>query len=361
MFALAGSVSLQSNHRRIFFSVETSPGRPTRTKCASILDLPCNDDRQLKPLLLACSGQVGGLSPCHLQPDDFSLGFHPMSYGIMEDVCRHMAPAHTTVVPELSKLSIHMPRGEMYQGTPGSSANFLLIACLPTKHCSGQLVVRHGSTASTFDWSSDAENVQWVAFRADCPYDIRSVGSGSCVTLTYNLVLHQDFPTMSSIYLKSLPIYETLNAAIIYPSFMRNGGILGFGLQHEYPLTPDEDKKEDFPTMLPKMLKGCDWALYAIAKDLRLDVRIAPIFKDGDEDGELIVVGEKFNYVMVEYEVMSKFEFIKQWYGATKMDISWCVVPQKSVLATTYYHIDDIIEIFMMAALLITIPPFVDR
>ncbi|RUS28850.1 hypothetical protein BC938DRAFT_481363 [Jimgerdemannia flammicorona] len=290
VFALGGSALLQPSHCRLFFT--------TKNQLASFVEFPCTD-RQLKPLLDACSNNhlresvPRTLRPLHGRTRTISR-YRPYSGDVLY-MLPHTFSLRYGIVDDLLKLTIYTPHGRTYYETPHNNGDLLLIVCLPTTRCGGQLIVRHKNTTNSFDWSKDAEKIQWTAFRTECPYAIHPLTSGFGITLTYTLSLHHDIPTTSSLNLGHLSLYKTLNTAITCAGFMPDGGVLAFGLQHVYPLTPDHSKVEEFTTTFPKILQGCDRTLYAIATELGLNVEIHPIFDvEGEGDEMLTLVAEEF-------------------------------------------------------------------
>ncbi|RUS33247.1 hypothetical protein BC938DRAFT_472395 [Jimgerdemannia flammicorona] len=133
-----------------------------------------------------------------------------------------------------------------------------------------------------------------------------------------------------------------LNTAITCVGFMPNGGVLAFGLQHAYPLTPDHGKVEEFTMTFPKILQGCDRTLYAIVTELGLNVEIHPVFDVEDEGDEMLtLVAEEFCpsavWCMFDEEKW-KYDIILEWYNAKQYsNIIWCSKPKQSVVVSTYY------------------------
>lgn len=65
-----------------------------------------------------------------------------------------------------------------------------LVMVLPSPHIGGALVVNHNTKTYTFATENlDAQNLQCLAFYADCPHEVKKVKQGYRVALTYNLVL----------------------------------------------------------------------------------------------------------------------------------------------------------------------------
>lgn len=90
---------------------------------------------------------------------------------------------------------------------------------------------------------------------------------GNRITLTYNLYVSRGVGNLAggqniSIDRTSLPLYKTLQSALWSRTFMPDGGILGIGLYHTYPM--DDGK------LLPQAFKGADFAIYETVSKLKL-------------------------------------------------------------------------------------------
>lgn len=121
-----------------------------------------------------------------------------------------------------------------------------------------------------FDWSSQAEgkpSIQWAAFYSDCEHEVLPVVLDDRITLTYNLYVSRGVGNLAggqniSIDRTSIPLYKTLQSALWSRSFMPDGGILGIGLYHTYPM--------DNGKLLPQAFKGADFAIYETVSKLKL-------------------------------------------------------------------------------------------
>ncbi len=74
-----------------------------------------------------------------------------------------------------------------------------------------------------------------------------------------------------AIDLSSVPLYAQLKKAFECPAFLRDGGVLGFPCEHAYV-----NSKLNNASDLPSLLKGTDSIIYAITRDLGIDVTVRP-------------------------------------------------------------------------------------
>jgi len=142
-----------------------------------------------------------------------------------------------------------------------------LVVIYPTARDGGELVLRHKDQEWIFDAKSltafqSSPSLAYVAFYRDIEHEVLKVTSGRRVTVTYNLylvdpALRPGAPAVTP-NLKSISnLQATLHGFLESPEFLPNGGTLGFGLAHLYPVT--------FETGLQEMrscLKGEDAHVY---------------------------------------------------------------------------------------------------
>ncbi|RUS17055.1 hypothetical protein BC937DRAFT_90475 [Endogone sp. FLAS-F59071] len=294
IFSCGGNIKLE--HLKLFFNDSLNTGH---------LSFPCSGEA-LEPLRNICAPATSGKgheavldmsyrNALHLDPKAFGLNFSPSHIGILEQVRRYMMPANVAIRDELYKLNIYGPGGHFksHVDTPRDGGMFgSLVVCLPVEFEGGELLVHHNLTKRTFDWSSKHAykdvQIQWAAFFSDCEHSISPVTSGYRLTLTYNLYAIDDDrnigDSISGFGLESEAFYQTLSTAITDPHFMINGGTLGFGLQHAYPIR----EKLDFPVTFDKILKGVDAMIYVIAKKLGLTVYVVPVYFVNEYDNEYL-------------------------------------------------------------------------
>ncbi len=126
-----------------------------------------------------------------------------------------------------------------------------LVVVFPTPHEGGALLVRHGDQEWTFDpdlelTSTNARTPMfgYVALLKGVEHEVAPVISGHRVTLRYLLYVDVDppLPAMDpasgpfSLTVPERAFRESLEALLENPEFLPEGGTLGFGLRHIYPV-----------------------------------------------------------------------------------------------------------------------------
>lgn len=123
-----------------------------------------------------------------------------------------------------------------------------LVIIFPTAHNGGSPVIQDGH-----EWTFGAEKmlansmseapvISYVAFYSDTEHEVLPVTSGVRVTSTYNLYLEDKKPTVSALVAESssdpMPVdvpKPALKTLLTNKNFLPEGGLLGFGLRHQYP------------------------------------------------------------------------------------------------------------------------------
>lgn len=161
-----------------------------------------------------------------------------------------------------------------------------LVLVYPTKHEGGSLVLRHGDEEWTFDSGKallglQQPSIAYVAFFSDVEHEVTPVQVGYRVTLTYNLYVRDSAvipskPLSGHVILdqRASAFKTALRSLLDDTSFYPDGGLLGFGLFHEYPV-----KTENVGALSPAYLKGRDATIYAACKDLGLRVRTTFLYE----------------------------------------------------------------------------------
>lgn len=180
-----------------------------------------------------------------------------------------------------------------------------LIVVLPTEHEGGTLVLRHNERESRFDSATaiqdteEAGSIAYVAFFSDVEHSVEPVRSGYRVTLTYNLYYDRakvgslDGPETQSMQAYESALIAEMLACLDNPEFLPEGGLIGFGLRHEYPgIAPDE-------------LKGSDAVLFKICENLSLEPSLRIVY---DTDGNSCLLCDRYclpsDYTHYEYDRM---------------------------------------------------------
>ncbi|KAI4172993.1 MAG: hypothetical protein LQ348_006656 [Seirophora lacunosa] len=205
-----------------------------------------------------------------LDPTRFSTNFHPHDCGILDSIQQILLPStvrgglELAVGPQAIKAELY--KLNIYSGPSG-----------------GTLRVKHRGQTIDFDWAkASGENViQWAAFYGDCEHEVMEVTAGNRVTLTYNLYYSRVGETDRGVHLPhQLPLYNIVRDMLQEPTFLRNGGLIGFFCHHQYAHAHGSGRKS-----LPHAFKGVDLAVYSVFHSLRLKAGVHPIIKN--KSGEM--------------------------------------------------------------------------
>lgn len=155
-----------------------------------------------------------------------------------------------------------------------------LVIVLPTTYTGGSLHLRHNGEEYVHDSGKEnlsSDQISWVTFFSDVEHEVKPVESGHRVTLTYNLHFCGE-PLSSPPALPQEPILNALKAMLADQTALPSGGYLGFGLEHEYPISGNSSLPN-----LKKVLKGRDAALFNACQALGLNAQLKIIYDAYDE------------------------------------------------------------------------------
>ena len=160
-----------------------------------------------------------------------------------------------------------------------------LVVIYPTPHEGGELVLRHKDQewkfdANTLTASKSSPSLAYVAFYSDIEHEVLKVTSGRRVTVTYNLylvdpALRPEGPAVTPNTQSVSKLRTTLQGLLESPEFLPDGGLLGFGLAHLYPVTFDTNLRE-----MTGYLKGEDAHVYRACRELQLQPSLRVIYDD---------------------------------------------------------------------------------
>ncbi|KAI0355263.1 hypothetical protein OH77DRAFT_1403728 [Trametes cingulata] len=250
-----------------------------------------------------------------LDRDHFAINFDVERTGLLEAVRTGLFTGKDQKRPiraELYKLNIY-GKGSFFKAhkdTPRSTNMFAsLVLVLPTSHVGGTLILKHGGREWSFDSDSlvpapspSRPRAAYIAFFSDVEHEIARVTSGHRVTITYNLYYaneaeHVRMDGLNIIQPQGASTSEVkrIVASLLDDStFLPNGGVLGFGLRHLYPLPTSFDAHEDTTLeMLKDMLKGVDAALFRACEELVAAPTLYAVFEahsQMSEDGRRALV-----------------------------------------------------------------------
>lgn len=179
------------------------------------------------------------------------------------------------------KPHVDTPRAESMFGT--------LVLVLFTEHEGGALVLRQSDHEWVFDSAklfkgveggdNDTPSIVYTAFYSDIEHEVQLVTSGYRVTLTYNLY-YRDKPSVPSQSLISdypgvSALRESLSALLQDPNFLPEGGLLGFGLSHRYPVNSNTDLNS-----FHGRLSGPDLLVRDLCRELRIKVALKALYRN---------------------------------------------------------------------------------
>ncbi|KAH8110531.1 hypothetical protein DFH11DRAFT_1514350 [Phellopilus nigrolimitatus] len=234
-----------------------------------------------------------------------------------------------SISTELYKLNVYGKDSffKAHQDTPRDAKMFgSLVIVFPTPHEGGTFVLRHNQKEWSFD-SGDilskqtSPSIGYVAFFSDVEHEVLPVTSGCRVTITYNLYFDDDNEVEPSVQrVGGNASYDAIKAAFAQllndPTFFPDGGYLGFGLRHAYPLetTADENKL----SVLQKCLKGNDAAVMKACKEFSLDASLNLLYED-DSGGEVLL--DKYASVEDGFVDCDMWYDLRQYHGGKVIQV----------------------------------------
>ncbi|KAJ7468267.1 hypothetical protein B0H11DRAFT_2305835 [Mycena galericulata] len=187
-----------------------------------------------------------------------------------------------------------------------------LVVVFPTAHAGGELTLEHAGATWTFDSAAELSAAgtgspafAYVAFYSDVTHAVEPVRSGYRVTLTYNLFLadrsanpHLTVTQQRHVPAPEAAFEEALRALLADASFLPAGGLLAYGLAHQYPIPgpakPPSWEKGSWvkgswvqgrpqlpPTRLGRLLhllKGADARIRTVAQRLGLPTAVQVLY-----------------------------------------------------------------------------------
>ncbi|KAI0786685.1 hypothetical protein C8Q75DRAFT_734628 [Abortiporus biennis] len=237
------------------------------------IDFYNHTEAQIKELANTCDAATFGVNQQNvldeayrkaekMDSNNFSTNFNPYNSGII-NIARTSLNINRNVYVELYKLNVYdlfttnnyvgpelffkahqdTPRGEKMFGS--------LVIILPT----------------IYEGVGNTLRLGYVAFYRDIEHEVLEVTSGYHITITYNLYLTTS-QTASRLSIFSTSALKTsLQELLNDPSFLPNGGHIGFSLSQEYPV----NLKTALSSILEN-LKGNDDAIVKAYHDLLLEV-----------------------------------------------------------------------------------------
>ncbi|PIL33341.1 hypothetical protein GSI_04792 [Ganoderma sinense ZZ0214-1] len=212
----------------------------------------------------------------------FKTGLDLANTGLLDAVRLSLLPDAVetrTVRAELYRLNVYGEGAffKSHKDTPRSQSMFgSLVIIFPTPHEGGALILRHEDKEVTFDAAAllagRTSSIAYIAFFGDVEHEVTPIVSGHRVTITYNLSYGSvrkpappplNLETLQPPHASALAVRDALSSLLDDATFLPQGGTLGSGLRHTYPLPYVCTRGRDDPLdSLEGWLKGSDALLF---------------------------------------------------------------------------------------------------
>ncbi|KAF4567365.1 hypothetical protein EYR40_006364 [Pleurotus pulmonarius] len=237
-----------------------------------------------------------------LDVDCFAMNIDLARLELVEEISSRLLAQERPFKAELYKLNVYgsgsffkahkdTPRGENMFGS--------LVLVLPSPHKGGELVLRQNSNEWKYDSSTltsqdGTPTISYVAFYGDIEHEVLPVESGYRITLTYNLFFKKArIPRAPSHDIASHPLRVELEKALKEPTFLADGGFIGWGLQYDYPVQsrPIEGRRrrKNHLDAVAENLKGEDAIVAQICEELKLTAKTYVIFETEENQPDIIL------------------------------------------------------------------------
>jgi len=217
-----------------------------------------------------------------------------------------------------------------------------LVVILPTAHEGGSLILRHSGKEWTFDSAEAVRTLlspqaAFIAFFSDIEHEVKPVTSGCRVTLTYNLYVKKDSEAKSTVVSEDVENELALKKVfthLLEDSAFDDGALIGFGLNHKYPINMDATVLSD----IKEYLKGSDATIKRVCDLLSLDVTIKAVYLDSRDDSMEVALLDNFpqlqgpeiedliEHLTGDYKGQLAVDYREPGHGFSVSDISMPIV-----------------------------------
>ncbi|KAJ6509853.1 hypothetical protein DFH09DRAFT_1435381 [Mycena vulgaris] len=288
---------------------------------ARSIDLGTATRDQLAAMAAACQPARFGAGRMDLSR--FAAHLDVVASGLIDAISPGMLDGQTAggekvLRAEMYKLNVYGPGSffKAHKDTPrGEDMIGSLVVIFPTAHKGGALTLSHGGNTWTFDSAAElaahapspVSGIAYVAFYSDVTHAVEPVLEGYRVTLTYNLFL-ADRNGASAPGLRIAPSPErtfedVLRALLADPTFLPTGGLLAYGLAHQYPMPAHVQTN-----VQTNMLKGSDARIRTISQRVGLATHVKMLYNSGENEeygGHDVLVDHVLNTEDVDEAHMS--------------------------------------------------------
>ncbi|KAJ7098473.1 hypothetical protein C8R43DRAFT_1100305 [Mycena crocata] len=211
---------------------------------------------------------------------------------------------------EMYKLNVYGPGSffKAHKDTPrGETMIGSLVITFPTDHTGGALTLEHSGTSWTFDSAAELAKspeaaVAYVAFYSDVTHAVEPVLTGHRVTLTYNLFVADRSTSVTGpvagnqrvVHGPERTYEDALRNLLNDPTFLPGGGLLAYGLAHQYPMPAGPQRPKyvrrqrvvlpnQFGPVL-RLLKGSDARIRTVSERVGLATHVKILYNSASQD-----------------------------------------------------------------------------
>lgn len=213
-------------------------------------------------------------------------GFDPEALGILATARAALCPRDPSPLrAELYALNLYDSGGHFapHKDTPrGDDMLGSLVIGLASLYEGGDLVIVHRGATETYAWGrrhlETEPHAGWAAFFGDVDHEVRSVSSGTRITLSYILRRGEGAALdVAAPHAQTEALADALSEALADRAFFPHGGVLGFSCFHLYSESPGLLRGATAITEATAgRLKGRDQHVAAAALRLGLVTRFVP-------------------------------------------------------------------------------------
>ncbi|RXW24088.1 hypothetical protein EST38_g1746 [Candolleomyces aberdarensis] len=257
----------------------------------------------------------------------FAPQFDVIHSGVMDIIHEqllHYEKGGVKLDPRLYKLNVYGP-GSFFKphvDTPrGNDLFATLVVVFPTVHSGGNLLLGKEGKLLNFDSSNlvfhpetKAPQIAFAAFYSDIEHEVAPVEKGYRVTLTYNLhLVKTNLEDPKPVPAKPLEeLVATVTKLMLDHEVLPNGGVLGFGLLHKYPV----DTKKIGLLKFGGALKGNDALIKTACLQLKLHTSVQVVYQGEEED----YIMDRFSGDTIgDYEEIMSVDEILRDFGAKRV------------------------------------------
>ncbi|KAL4249500.1 hypothetical protein ABKN59_007217 [Abortiporus biennis] len=232
-----------------------------------------------------------------MNSNNFSINFNPYNSEVVDIIRNTLLEgpnADRSIRAELYKLNVYGPGSffKAHKDTPRGENMFgSLVLILPTTFEGGSLVLRDKGKEWTLDPlhegnpPADTLKLGYIALYGDVEHEVLEVTSGYRITITYNLYYTTPPKSQSASIILDSNLKAAFEEMLQDPTFLPEGGHVGFGLTREYPVGTDTKMES-----LIKHLKGSDSALVRVCNELSLSVYARVLYQDDEDEADETVL-----------------------------------------------------------------------